>query len=83
MVQGASKGQWGSLLRQPFHCRVSWGPVAAKGTVLKTQSTRSKEAPPGKTTSWLLGPRQAPWEGLFLAAEAAGAGLVWPCCLAA
>lgn len=46
------------------------GALAAKETVLKTRSPRNEEAPPGKTTSWLLGQRQSSEEGLFLAAEA-------------
>ena len=35
------------------------GPLAVKETVLRTQSPRSQQAPPGKTTSWLLRHRQA------------------------
>lgn len=49
-------GQWNGLLSAPWlDAEGPVGPVAAMGTGLRTQPSRSREAPPGKKTSWLPG----------------------------
>lgn len=41
------------------------GPLAVKETVPRTQSPRSQQAPPGKTTSWLWGTSRLCGRGYF------------------
>lgn len=63
------------------------GPVAAIGNRVENTTQQEQGGPTRKKKhpgpAALPRARQALWEGLFLAVQAAGAGLVWPCCLAA
>lgn len=73
-------GRWNSLMTAPWlDAEGPVGPVAAMGTGLRTKPSRSREAPPGKKTSWPCCPAQGQAGSVGGVIFSSSGGWGWTC----